>query len=216
MLIDILTLFPGYFESPFSTSLLAKARAKGVLEIQTVDIRDFSSDKHRTVDASPYGGGAGMVMCVEPIHQALRSVQGKSPRQRVVYLGPSGTRMNHCEVKRLAAYDHLILLAGRYEGVDQRIIDHYVDETISIGDYIVFGGEVAAMVLVEAVARFVPGVLGNPNSLDEESHSSKGNLEYPHYTRPPVYDGYSVPEVLLSGNHEAIRKWRDSKSSTSH
>ena len=207
MRFDILTLFPGMFESPFQASLLRKARERGLIEIGLTDIRDFAEGKHRVADDSPFGGGDGMVMKPEPIVRAIESVRTDSPEERVVLLTPQGRVLDHERVKALASQSHLILICGRYEGVDERVRAHFVDEEISIGDYVLSGGETAAMVVVDAVSRFVPGVVGNEGSVQEDSFS-RGLLEYPQYTRPREYRGHAVPETLLSGDHRRIDEWR--------
>ncbi len=204
MRIDILTLFPDMFVSPFNDSILDRARKKGLLEISMVNIRDFALDKHQQVDDYPYGGGAGMVMKADVLSRAIRAV--KKDHTRVIYLSPQGKRLDQATVVRLAREEQLLLLCGHYEGIDERVMP-LIDEEISIGDYILTGGELGAMVLVDAVARLIPGVLGDDTSAQEESFTD-GLLEYPHYTRPSVFDEMEVPEVLLSGHHEAIRRWR--------
>jgi tRNA (guanine37-N1)-methyltransferase len=207
MRFDILTLFPAMFSSPFQQSILAKAIEKGLIEVRTVNIRDFAMDKHQVVDDAPYGGGQGMVMKVEPIARAIEQVKLGNPSVRTVYLTPEGKRFNQETARELSSRSHLILLCGRYEGVDERVRELLVDEEISIGDYVLTGGELAAMVLIDAVSRFLPGVLGSDRSAEEDSFIGS-LLEYPQYTRPPSFRGYEVPEVLLSGNHQAISGWR--------
>jgi tRNA (guanine37-N1)-methyltransferase len=209
MKIDVITLFPQLFEAPLSTSLLGKAVETGVLEVGVVDLRSFGIGPHLSVDDEPYGGGAGMVMRPEPIFAAVESVaSGDSHR---VLMSAAGRRLEHATVVRLAGLDHLVLVCGRYEGVDQRVADHLVDEEISIGDFVLAGGELAALVVIETVSRLLPGVLGNPESLAVESHSS-GDLEFPQYTRPAEFRGHRVPDVLLSGDHGAIATWRNEMS----
>lgn len=207
MKFDVLTLFPEMFE-PLKQSIIKRATEKNLIEINLIDIRDFSEDKHNKVDDTPYGGGAGMLMKPDVVDRAFNSV--KSENAKVVYLSPQGKTLNQEVVNRLAKENHLILLCGHYEGIDQRVIDKIVDEEISIGDYVLTGGEIPAMVLIDSVSRYVEGVLTN-ESLDSESFSN-GLLEYPQYTRPEVFDGVKVPEVLLSGHHENISKWRHEKS----
>jgi len=209
--INILTLFPEMFESVFSSSILGRARAEGLLEITVTDIRPFSALKHKNTDDYPFGGGAGMVMLYQPIRDAMAAVAGENFRGRRIYLGPRGRRLTTGVARELAKEESLILLCGHYEGVDQRALDTCVDEEISIGDYILTGGEPAALVLTDCVARFIPGVLGSAESPEEESFSD-GLLEYPHYTRPREADGMAVPEVLLSGDHAKIRAWRRRES----
>ncbi len=207
MRFEILTLFPNMFSSPLRESILGKAIERGLIQIQTINIRDFASDKHQVVDDTPYGGGQGMVMKVEPVAQAIESVKSKNPPVWTVYLTPQGTPFNQDIARRLSAQRHLILLCGRYEGVDERIRALFIDEEISIGDYVLTGGELAAMVVIDAVSRFIPDVLGSDRSAQEDSFFNS-LLEYPQYTRPFDFRGQRVPEVLLSGNHSAISLWR--------
>lgn len=204
MRIDILTLFPDMFASPFNESIIDRARKNGLLEINTINIRDSALDKHQQVDDYPYGGGAGMVMKADVLTRALRSIKGD--QARVIYLSPQGRRLCQDTVARLSGEEHLILLCGHYEGIDERVMP-LIDEEVSIGDYILTGGELGAMVLVDAVARLIPGVLGDDTSSQEESFAA-GLLEYPHYTRPRIFEDLEVPEVLLSGHHAEIRRWR--------
>ena len=211
MRIDILTIFPEMFESVLGASILGRAREQGLLDIRVTDIRPFSLLKHKNTDDYPFGGGAGMVMLAQPIADAMRSVCGDDFRGRRIYLGPRGRTLNTELARELAGEERLVLLCGHYEGVDQRALDTCVDEEISIGDYILTGGELAAMVLTDCVARFIPGVLGSAESPEEESFSD-GLLEYPQYTRPREWNGLSVPEVLLNGNHAEIAKWRREQS----
>ena len=207
MRIDILTLFPNMFSSPLRESILGRAVEKGLLQIQTINIRDFTLDKHQVVDDAPYGGGQGMVMKVEPIARAIESVKAQNPSARTVYLTPQGKPFHQDLARRLSTQSHLILLCGRYEGIDERVRELFIDEEISIGDYVLTGGELAAMVLIDAVSRFIPGVLGSDRSAEEDSFFNS-LLEYPQYTRPVEFKGCRVPEVLLSGNHSAISLWR--------
>ncbi len=207
MRFDILTLFPDMFSSPLRDSILGKAIEKGLIQIRTINIRDFSLDKHQVVDDSPYGGGQGMVMKVEPIARALESVKSQNPSVRTIYLTPQGKPFSQDLARRLSTQPHLILLCGRYEGVDERVRELFTDEEISIGDYVLTGGELAAMVLIDAVSRLIPGVLGSDRSAEEDSFFNF-LLEYPQYTRPFDFRGRCVPEVLLSGNHSAIALWR--------
>ena len=211
MTVNILTVFPEMFESVFAASILGRARAQGLLDIRLTDIRAFSAAKHKNTDDYPFGGGAGMVMTAQPIMDAMASVSASLPGARRIYLGPRGRKLTTALARELAQEDSLILLCGHYEGVDQRALDACIDEEISIGDYILTGGELAAMVLTDCVARFIPGVLGCAESPEEESFSD-GLLEYPQYTRPRELDGRSVPEVLLSGDHAKIRAWRRRES----
>lgn len=209
MKIDVVTLFPELFKVPLRTSLLGKAVTDGIVEVATHDLREHGLGKHRSVDDEPYGGGAGMVMRPEPIFEAVEEL--KNERSHVILLSPRGKVLDHDGGARLAERDHLILICGRYEGVDERVAEHLVDEEISIGDYVLAGGELGALVLIEVVTRFVPGVLGNPGSLDVESHSS-GLLEHPQYTRPADFRGWKVPDVLLSGHHADVERWRTDKA----
>ena len=204
MKFHVLTLFPEIPRAFFESSIMAKAVDRGIIAYDLVNIRDFAHDKHKTCDDSPYGGGAGMLMLPEPLGQALESV--KAYKKRVIYVTPSGKPFTQRLAKELSQEEELVLICGRYEGIDQRIIDSWVDDEISIGDYVLSSGEIAATVIIDAVYRLVEGVISQ-ESLEEESFS-KGLLEYPQYTRPEVYQGMSVPEVLLSGHHENIRKWR--------
>lgn len=209
MRIDVVTIFPGLFDALLSTSLLGKAIASKRLTIAVHDLRRWGVGKHRAVDDQPYGGGPGMVMRPEPFFLAVDAL--RSERSEVILLSPRGERLDHRRVVTLAEVEHLILLCGRYEGVDERVSLHLVDGEISIGDYVLAGGELPAMVVIEAVTRHVPGVLGNVGSLDHESHAARG-LEHAHYTRPPSYRGHAVPETLLSGHHDEIGRWRAEES----
>jgi len=214
MLFDILTLFPDLFESFWRESLIGKALDKGVFEVRTVNIRDFATDRHRTVDDRPFGGGPGMILMPEPLHEAIKHARESGPtgpKTRVVLLSPAGSPFNQAKAGEYAGLDHLVLVCGRYEGVDERIISTLIDEELSIGDFILSGGEVPAMVVIEAVARLLPGVLGALDSAVQESFS-EGLLEYPQYTRPREFKGLSVPDVLLSGDHERISQWRRRES----
>lgn len=208
MRIDVLTLFPGFFSGFLESSLLGKAIEKGLLDVELHQIRDWATDKHHTVDDTPYGGGHGMVMKVEPLVAAIEAVA--KPGARRILLSARGPRLTQARAKELAALPHLVLLCGRYEGVDERVAD-YIDEEVCIGDYVLSGGEAGALVLIDAVSRLVPGVLGNPESLTTESFSEP-LLEYPQYTRPEVFRGKGVPDILLSGNHAAVDAWRREQS----
>jgi len=208
MRIDILTLFPEMFESPFGSSIIKRALDKGLVEINLVNIRDFALDRHRQVDDYPYGGGAGMVLKADVVVRAVQAL--RTPQSKVIYLTPQGTLLNQRLVRRLAACSHLILLCGHYEGIDERC-QAVINEEISIGDYVLTGGELPAMVLTDAVVRLIPGVLGSDTAHLEESFVS-GLLEYPQYTRPRVVSGLEVPPVLLSGDHQAVRRWRKKMS----
>lgn len=207
MKFDVLTLFPEMFE-PLKQSIIKRAYEKKLIDINLVNIRDFSEDKHNKVDDTPYGGGAGMLMKPDVVDRAYNSV--KSENAKVIYLTPQGKMLNQKIVKDLSKQEHLILLCGHYEGIDQRVLDKIVDEEISIGDYVLTGGELPAMVLIDSVSRYVEGVLSN-ESTEEESFSN-GLLEYPQYTRPEVFGNVKVPDVLISGHHENIRKWRRERS----
>lgn len=207
MKFDVLTLFTEMFE-PLKQSIIKRASEKKLIDINLVNIRDFSEDKHNKVDDTPYGGGAGMLMKPDVVDRAYNSV--KSENAKVIYLTPQGKTLNQKIVKDLSKQEHLILLCGHYEGIDQRVLDKIVDEEISIGDYVLTGGELPAMVLIDSVSRYVEGVLSN-ESTEEESFSN-GLLEYPQYTRPEVFDNVKVPDVLISGHHENIRKWRRERS----
>jgi tRNA (guanine37-N1)-methyltransferase len=210
MRFDILSLFPSMFESPFNSSLLKKAREKQLIEINLVDIRDFAEDKHRMADDYPYGGGSGMVMKVEPLAKAIDSLN-PIENAPVILMTPQGETFNQQIARELAEHVRIILVCGHYEGVDERIRRHLITREISIGDYILTGGELAAMVLVDAISRHIPGVLGNEDSAAGDSFS-EGFLEYPQYTRPAEYRGWKVPEILLSGHHREIERWRKRES----
>jgi len=205
MKIDVLTLFPEMF-TPLNDSILGKAQEKNLLEINVINIRDFSADKHKKCDDYPFGGGAGMVMMAQPICDAFDSIQ-KSDDTLCIYMSPKGKKLNQNLVKELSAKNHLVLLCGHYEGVDQRALDLCVDMEVSIGDYVLTGGEIPAMALIDAVSRYVPEVLGSAESAQDESFS-ENLLEYPQYTRPQNFRGKEVPEVLVSGNHGKIDQWR--------
>ena len=207
MRIDILTIFPEMFPGVLNSSILGRAKEQGLVDIRPVDIRPYSALKHRNTDDYPFGGGAGMVMLAQPIADAMADVCGPDFTGRRIYLGPRGRKLTTEVARELAKEVRLVLLCGHYEGVDQRALDTCVDEEISIGDYILTGGELAAMVLCDCVARFIPGVLGSAESPEDESFSD-GLLEYPQYTRPREWRGMEVPEVLLGGNHAAIAAWR--------
>lgn len=209
MHIHILSLFPEYFQGPFDVSMIKRARDRGILKIDFLDIRDFAEGKHKKVDDRPYGGGPGMVLMPEPLSKAIRSV--KTPESRVIHLSPQGSLLSAATCERLASYDHLILVCGHYEGIDERIIEREIDEEISIGDYVLTNGCLASIVLVDALSRFIPGVLGNDEAVFQDSFQS-GFFDAPQYTKPYDFEGNLVPEVLASGNHEEIRKWRKSKA----
>jgi tRNA (guanine37-N1)-methyltransferase len=208
MRVDVLTLFPAAFQGPLDVSILRRAREAGLLDLHIADIRDYATDRHRTVDDYPFGGGQGMVMRVDVLDAALSAVQSDTePPGLVVYLSPQGERLTDTLVRELAAAPRLVLVCGRYEGVDERFVEQRVDREVSIGDYILTGGELPAMVLIDAVARHIPGALGDEESPEEESFAT-GLLEHPQYTRPADYRGWQVPEVLLGGDHAAIARWK--------
>jgi tRNA (guanine37-N1)-methyltransferase len=219
MRIDLVSIFPEYF-APLELSLLGRARADGLVDLRVHDLRAWTSDRHRTVDDTPYGGGAGMVMTPEPWGEALDAIIGDGSTDPVLVVSsPAGTPFDQRLAERLASESHLVFAAGRYEGIDQRVVTHYSErvrvEEVSIGDYILNGGEVAVMVMVEAVTRLLPGFMGNPASLAEESHhtgADGGLLEYPVYTKPATWRGLDVPDVLLSGHHARIARWRRDQS----
>lgn len=208
MRVDVLTLFPEMFEGPLKASILGRALAGGVAAVHLHDIRDYAPDRHQVVDDYAYGGGPGMVMKPEPLAASIESVRGMAtPAGSVVLLTPQGRLLNQGIVDELAREERLVLVCGHYEGVDERVREHFVDDEISIGDYVLSGGELAALVVIDAVVRRQPGTLGSPDSLLEESHSD-GLLEYPQYTRPADFRGWRVPDILLSGNHGEIARWR--------
>lgn len=210
MRFDLVTLFPEMFLPVFDLGVLGKAVQNGLISINYWNPRDYAYDRHRTVDDRPYGGGPGMLMKVQPLQDAIRAAKenvSSGKRLCTIYLSPQGVKLDHKKVQELARYEALVLVSGRYEGVDQRLIDAEIDEEISIGDFVLSGGELASMVLIDAVARLIPGVLGHKDSAEEDSFVN-GLLDHPHYTRPEVFDGQSVPEILLSGDHEKIRRWR--------
>lgn len=205
---DVLTIFPAMFDSPFEQSVMARARTAGLIDVQTHDLRQWAHDRHKTVDDAPFGGGAGMVMKPEPITEAIEAIQPMaSDRATVVLMSPLGRPLTRALVDELAELPRLLILCGRYEGIDERVREHVVDLEVSIGDFVVSGGELPAMIVIDAVARRIPGVLGSEASLSEESFDD-GLLEYPQYTRPPVYRDWEVPPILLSGNHGEVDKWR--------
>ena len=211
MRIDIITLFPEYFTSPLKTGVLKRAIDAGIVYVHVVDIRRFTVTKHRIADDYPFGGGAGMVMKPEPIMRAIRHLGHGGLRPRTILLTPQGQTFDQKAAHRLSKYRRLAFLCGRYEGVDERVVKRYVDEELSIGDYVLSGGETAAMAVIEALVRLIPGVVGNTESVDKDTFSGSF-LKYPQYTRPQRYLGMSVPEVLLSGNHKSIDEWRKEKA----
>ncbi len=220
MQFDIVTIFPEFFEGPFRYGIVRRTQEAGGLAIRILDLREFTDDRHRTVDDRPFGGGAGMVLKPEPLFAAVEKLQNVGPKPWVVLLSPGGRPFRQSDAARLAARDRVALLCGRYEGVDERVTEGLVDEELSVGDYVLSGGEPAAVLIVDAVARLLPGALGNEESTVQESFSpegsgadvSEGLLEYPHYTRPAVFRGMAVPEVLLSGHHLQVNRWRRKKA----
>jgi len=208
---DVFTLFPEVIQPYVDSSILQRAQEKGLISVALHNIRDWAHDRHRVTDDAPYGGGGGMVMKVEPIFAAVESVLGSPPACPLIYLSPQGKPFTTAIARELAQQPRLGLLCGRYEGIDERVIEHLVTEQISIGDYVLTGGELPAMVVIDAVSRFLPGVLGDPDGANDDSFG-EGLLEYPHYTRPEEFRGWRVPEVLLSGNHALIAKWRKEQS----
>lgn len=206
MKINVLTLFPEMFDS-IKQSIIGRAIENGIIELNIINIRDFSKNKHKKVDDTPYGGGAGMVIRPDVVYDAFLSIEEKT---KVIYMSPQGQKLNQEKVLELSKLDNITLLCGHYEGIDQRVLDKIVDEEISIGDYVLTGGEIPAMAVIDAVSRYVEGVISK-DSIEEESFSN-GLLEYPQYTRPEIFEGEKVPEVLLSGHHENIDKWRKEKS----
>ena len=214
MQFDVLTLFPGMFEGPLTESILKRGLEKGLIAVRRHDLRDYAHDRHRQVDDTPYGGGGGMVLMAGPIFEAVEDILKKypAPRSRTILLSPQGKPFRQERAQELAdEFDRLLLICGRYEGVDERVREYAADEEISIGDYVLTGGELPAMVMVDAISRLIPGVLGSQRSAKEDSFAG-GVLEYPQYTKPAVFLGYAVPEVLLSGNHREIQRWRYRKA----
>lgn len=213
MIIDILTLFPKMFEGPFAESIVKKAQDKGIVKINIHNLRNWALDKHKTTDDRPFGGGSGMILKIEPIDKAIEEIKSKTraKNRKIILLSPQGEVLIQEKAKELSKLDHLILIAGHYEGVDQRVIDYLIDEELSIGKYILTGGEIPAMVVVDSVVRLLPRVL--EKEVTENESFSKGDvLDYPQYTQPREYKGMKVPQVLLSGNHQKIEKWRKEKA----
>ena len=211
--IDIVTLFPDFFRWPLSESLLKRAQAKKKVRFHVHDLRNFASDRHRTADEKPFGGGAGMVLKPEPIFRCVESI----PKGYTILLSPRGNPYRHDSALRLSKKKHIILICGHYEGIDERVSEKLVDEEISLGDFVTMGGETPALCVIESIVRLIPGVLGNPESLEEESFSggqngSHGRLEFPQYTRPQIFRGMNVPEVLVSGDHQKIKQWREKEA----
>lgn len=211
MKFDILTLFTGMFTGPFDESIIKRAKDKQLIDITLHNIRDYALDRHQTADDAPYGGGAGMVMKAEPLAACIHEVKTRQPASTVVLTSPQGRPLTHRVAAELAQKDGLIIVCGRYEGIDERIRTLYAEDDISLGDFVLSGGEIAAMAIVDATTRLLPGALGSSESAGSDSFGD-GLLEYPHYTRPPSFMGLDVPEILLSGNHELIRKWRRKES----
>lgn len=211
MKIDVLSLFPSMFDGVFGESILKKAQEKNAVELNVVNFREYSTNKHQNVDDYPYGGGAGMVLTPQPIFDAVEKLTETAKKPRVILLCPQGERYTQAKAEELAAEEHLIFICGHYEGYDERIREQLVTDEISIGDYVLTGGELGAMVLIDSVVRLLPDVLGNNHSAVQDSHST-GLLEHPHYTRPADFRGLTVPEVLMSGNHKKIEQWRQKES----
>ena len=212
MRFDILTLFPEVTNTVLSSSIIGRAVQNGIIEVQSHNIRDYTKDKHKKTDDTPYGGGKGMLMSTQPICDCFEAVKSTlEGRTKVIYASPRGRIFNHEVARELAEYDNIVILCGHYEGIDQRFIDECVDEEISLGDFVLTGGEIAAMAVTDAVCRMVPGVLADPECFEDESHFN-GLLEYPQYTRPAVWHGRAIPEILTSGNHEKVRQWRRKQS----
>jgi tRNA (guanine37-N1)-methyltransferase len=207
MTFTVITIFPEMFSALLSGGILKRAVEGGVVSIEPIDIRDFAKDAHRTVDDRPYGGGSGMVMKPEPMAEAIREAKKRHPGAKAILLTPQGRRFNQMVAREIAGHPGVILVCGRYEGVDERVREHLVDDEVSIGDYVLSGGELAAMVVIDTVSRLIPGTLGSEDSVREDSFSD-GLLEYPQYTRPRSFEGADVPDVLLSGNHGAVQDWR--------
>lgn len=208
---QILTLFPGFFDSPLASSIPARAIKAGIVQIDCINIRDFSIGKHRRVDDAPYGGGPGMVLKPEPVVAAIRHARLQHADTHVVLLTPSGTPYDQAKAKEYASYPGITLVCGRYEGIDERVT-HFVDEEISVGPYVLSGGEPAAMCILDTVIRLLPGALGDELSAEQDSFGEDGLMDYPHYTRPEEFEGQRVPDVLLSGNHEKIERWRQEQA----
>lgn len=208
MKIELLTIFPEMFESFLSASIIGRAREAGLLDIHATDIRPYSQNKHKNTDDYPFGGGAGMLMLAQPIADAMKAVTRPPFQGKRIYMSPRGMPLTQALAQQLSQEERLVILCGHYEGVDQRVLDKYIDMEISVGDYVLTGGETAAMVLIDCVSRLVPGVLGSAESAGDESFSNDGLLEYPQYTRPRVFEDMEVPEVLLNGDHKKISQWR--------
>lgn len=229
MKFDIITIFPNIFDSYFSESILKRAQKNKLIDIKIHNLRDYTKDKHKKVDDTPYGGGAGMVLKIEPICNCVNAIksqitrnktqtnpkfklQTKNYKLRTILFSAKGKKYTQKDAKRLSKYDNIIMICGRYEGVDERVAKNLADEEISIGEYVLTGGEIPAMIVVDSISRLLPGVLGNTESTEEESHSVEGQLEFPQYTKPEIYKNWKVPKVLLSGNHKEIESWRKKNS----
>jgi tRNA (guanine37-N1)-methyltransferase len=212
MKIDVVTIFPKMVEGPLAEGIVARAIANGLLDVRVHDLRDFTTDRHRVVDDMPFGGGPGMVLKPEPLFAAVEAIlakrAGEGGRHAIILTSPDGERLTHGVAKRLSALDHMVILCGRYEGVDERVRQHLATETLSIGDYVLSGGELPALVIVDAVARLIPGVVGDEASVSGDTFARDGLLDFPQYTRPAEFRGLNVPPVLLSGHHAEIEKWR--------
>lgn len=210
---NIITIFPHIFESYFNESIIRRAIKNKLIDINIINLRNFSNDKHKKVDDTPFGGGAGMVMKVEPIYESVKFIKSKTESQklRTILFSAKGKKYTQKDALRLSKYDNLIFICGRYEGVDERVAKYVADEEISIGEYVLTGGEIPAMILVDSISRLIPGVLGNPESLKDESFNSQIPIEYPQYTRPEDFNNWKVPKILLSGNHKEIEKWKNKK-----
>jgi len=215
MKFNIITIFPDIFDSYFNESIIKRAQENGLIKIDIHNLRDYTEDKHKTVDDKPYGGGVGMIFKVEPIWKCVEAIKEsriKNQESRVILLSAKGKKFNQKMAEKFSKLDEMILICGRYEGVDERVAKHIADEEISIGDYVLTGGEIPAMIIVDAVSRLIPGVLGKEESLRQESFSKKDYLEYPQYTRPDDFMGWKVPKTLLSGHHKKIEEWKETKS----
>lgn len=220
MIFNIVTIFPKIFDSYFSESILKRAQAKDGIEINIHDLRDYTTNNRKTVDDTPYGGGAGMVMKIEPIYYCLRAIKSQinsksqiqNSKTRVILFSAKGKKYTQRDAERLLKYENIIMICGRYEGIDERVAKHVADEEISMGDFVLTGGEIPAMAVVDSVTRLIPGVLGNSESIETESHKEDGYLEFPQYTKPEDFQGWKVPKVLLSGDHKKIREWREKNS----
>lgn len=210
MYFNIITIFPNIFDSYFNQSIIKRAQEKKVIDIKITDLRQFTDDIRQSVDDTPYGGGAGMLLKIEPIYKTLKSIKRKK-KSRVILFSAKGKQLKQADLKRLSKYDQLIMICGRYEGVDNRVAENLIDEEIRIGDYVLTGGEIPAMVVVDGVTRLLPEVLGNIESAEDESFSKEDQLEYPQYTKPEIFKGMKVPKLLLSGHHGKIKEWRDKK-----